>query len=128
MSGQVKIAAVLAAVAGLAIAAVACTSKKRQGDEEGCLARNSTLLDELRETLEEASKCEKDSDCEVVSLMTCPIGCHTAIKKDNVERARRAIADTSARLDRSCQCVYKCAPAPKSASCVTGRCTIGGRR
>jgi hypothetical protein len=128
MSGRLKIAAVLAVAAALATAVVAGTSDKRRGDDEACLAKNSSLLDKLRETLEEGSKCETDSDCQVVSLMMCPLGCYAAVMKKNVERARQAIADTSARLDRACQCEYKCAPAPKSASCVTGHCTVRGRQ
>jgi hypothetical protein len=127
MTGRQKIAAALALAAGMAMVMAASCSRKSHGDDQACLAKNSAILEELKRTLEEGSKCEEDSDCQVLSLMVCPLGCYAAVSKRSLEKVRAAVADTSSRLDRACLCEYKCAPAPKSASCTIGRCTSRDR-
>jgi hypothetical protein len=92
------------------------------------MERNSSLRDELKEEVDANSKCGMDSDCQVISVTACPLGCYVAVTKKNVEKIRAIVNDLKGRLDPACQCMYKCSDLPRSASCVKGRCSIGGRR
>jgi hypothetical protein len=114
------------AVMGLAGMAKAEDSARGRDDDQACMERNASLRDELKEAVEANSECGRDTDCQVVSVTACPLGCYVAVTKKNVERIRTLVKEVTSRLDPACQCMYKCSALPKSASCVKGHCSIGG--
>ena len=128
MKDRPRIFAVLALLGGLSGGTAAGDSDRSQPNDHACMEKNSTLLARLKETLDAGSTCGKASDCQVLPLMVCPLGCYAAVTKKNVEKVRAEIEDVTARLDPACLCEYKCSALPKSTSCVKGHCTIEGRR
>jgi hypothetical protein len=128
MGEHSKIVIVVALLASLSGLAKAGASDKSRDEDQACMDRNFSLRDELKEEVDANSKCEMDSDCQVISVTACPLGCYVAVTKKSAEKVRAVVKDLKSRLDPVCQCMYKCSGLPRSASCVKGRCSIEGRR
>ena len=88
-----------------------------------CKNNNFAIREELRAVVHENAKCDDDTDCEIISIATCPLGCYPSVAKENAEKIRVLVREAKARLDPGCPCVYKCM-APKQAHCgPNGICT-----
>ena len=96
--------------------------------EEACIQKNRDVGTQLAADIAANATCKSDSDCGVVPVGACPIGCWTAVAKRNVQKVKPLIAEAIQRLDASCRCMYRCMPPPVHASCTKKKCTISKAR
>lgn len=98
------------------------------GGEEACIQKNRNVGIQLAADIAANATCKSDSDCEVVTVGACPLGCYAAVAKQNVQKIRPLIAEAVQRLDASCRCMYRCMSPPIHASCTKKKCTISKAR
>lgn len=100
----------------------------RAGGEEACIQKNRDVGIQLAADIAAAATCKSASDCEVVPVGACPLGCWAAVAKRNVQKIKPLIAEAVQSLEASCSCMYRCMAPPLHASCAKKKCTISKSR
>jgi hypothetical protein len=100
----------------------------RSDGEEACIQKNRDVGTQLAADIAAAATCKSDSDCDVVPVGACPLGCWAAVAKRHVQKIKPLIAEAVQRLDASCRCMYRCMAPPMHASCTKKKCTISKSR
>ena len=112
-------------LAGLAVAVNlagvgSASDANPSGGDRSCGDSRESARKAFMDAVQENSKCRRDSECEVVSILVCPLGCYVAVTKKDAQKVRDLAKEMSGR----CECKYKCPPLPERASCKKGHCTI----
>src|SRR3989344_4718294 len=81
-------------------------------EEEACIKQT------IRTEINNADHCEIDADCKMISL-TCPLGCNTAVNRQEADRIRDMVAGFKST------CMDQCEPPPTRVQCQAGKCIAG---
>ena len=111
--------------AGLASATGASEPTQDDADFEACRQRNDDVAKEFSSRVSGYASCKVDSDCEVVPIYRCPLGCYVAVARRNSKEVKRVAKEAGAQLDRSCECKSHCQPIERlDARCKKRQCEI----
>jgi hypothetical protein len=97
-------------------------------DGDPCIQRNRDVAAQLAADLARNAICKSNSDCEILPIGECPLGCWTAVAKKNARTMKALISESVQRLDPTCKCMYRCVAPPLRASCSKKKCIISKAR
>jgi hypothetical protein len=116
----VMVAGVLAVMAGASVRG----ARAQDDSAADCRTRNGKLGDEFRAAVAANSSCRTSSDCDVIPVYRCPMGCYAAVAKEHLDEVRAVANDIKQRLDPTCACAYRCVPPPVHSVCRAHKCTF----